>query len=409
MRTNASLKTMDNRKGTIMSNVDFLLEKVREKSLSQKVVIFGGGLYGMIFAEFLGVNHIPIAFYCDNNEEKWGKVMWGNFVCRAPGTLGREHLCLIVVKHKNVSEKIEEQLKGLNVDYMNICGDIMYEIAQKLTDEQFVKVKWFWYMGKVLNIDEPKTYNEKLQWLKLYDRKTEYTDLVDKYKVKEIIANKIGGEHIIPTLGVWNGFEEIDFSKLPDKFVLKCTHDSGSVIICREKAKLDLDQIREKMQMALKYNYFWLNREWPYKNIKPRIMAEKYMVNEEESYLEDYKIFCFDGIAKVILTVWGGHDDENRAIRRMYDTSWKNLNVGIRKKAAVTTSEPRPAQLDKMLEIAENLAVGTKHVRVDLYVCGNQIYFGELTFFHMSGYEDFEPESFDLQMGNYLSLSKIKI
>ena len=153
-------------------------------------------------------------------------------------------------------------------------------------------------MGKKLNLKNPQTFNEKLQWLKLYDRKPIYTTMVDKYEVKQFVANIIGEEYIIPTLGVWNSFDDIDFDSLPDRFVLKTTHDSGGVVICSDKRKLDLDTARKKLTKSLKNNFYYQGREWPYKNVKPRIIAEKYVIDDITGELRDYKFFCFDGDPK---------------------------------------------------------------------------------------------------------------
>lgn len=152
-----------------------------------------------------------------------------------------------------------------------------------LPDKAFIKLKYKDKFGKKINLNNPQTFNEKLQWLKLYDRNPEYTKMVDKYEVKKYVASIIGEEYIIPTLGVWNKFEDIDFNKLPDQFVLKCTHDSGGLVICKDKSKLDINEAKKKIEKSLKINYYYLSREWPYKNVKPQIIAEKYMVDESRN------------------------------------------------------------------------------------------------------------------------------
>lgn len=173
-------------------------------------------------------------------------------------------------------------------------------ILNKLSDEQYLRLVFRIKIGRKLNINDPKTFNEKLNWLKLNDRRPEYTTMVDKYLVKDYVANLIGNEYIIPTLGVWDKFEEIDFDKLPDSFVLKCTHDSGGLVVCRDKSKLDLSAAKKIINNSLKRNYYLHGREWPYKDVKPRIIAEKYMVDESGYELKDYKFFCFDGIPKAM-------------------------------------------------------------------------------------------------------------
>ena len=172
--------------------------------------------------------------------------------------------------------------------------------GKNLSDEKFIKLEYYACIGKKLNLKNPQTFNEKLQWLKLYDHKPEYTTMVDKYLAKKYVADKIGEEYIIPTLGIYDHFDEIDFDALPEQFVLKCTHDSGGLVICRDKSKLDVESAKNKIKKSLKRNYFWSGREWPYKNVKPRIIAEEYMVDESGYELKDYKFFCFRGIPKFL-------------------------------------------------------------------------------------------------------------
>ena len=187
---------------------------------------------------------------------------------------------------------------------------------------------------------------------------------------------------------------------------MKCTHDSAGLVICRNKEALDYKKAKDKIENCLKRNFFTYGREWPYKNVKPRIIAETYMEEPESKTgcLTDYKIFCFDGVPEAIMTVEGGHDDENSVIRRMYDTEWNLLNVGLHGKAPVKKAEKTPEKLDEMLKIARKLSKGFRHLRVDLYEIGGKVYFGELTFYHMSGYEIFEPYEFDLSLGSLLKL-----
>lgn len=187
-------------------------------------------------------------------------------------------------------------------DYLKNPYRVLLPLAARgylktMPDEKYLKLMFRARMGKKLNLDEPQTFNEKLQWLKLYNRKPEYTRMVDKYEAKAYVAERIGAEHIIPTLGIWNSFDEIDFNKLPMQFVLKCTHDSGGLVICKDKEKLDIKAAREKIEKSLKNSYYDWGREWPYKDVKPRIIAEQYMADN----LRDYKLFCFDSIPRMTL------------------------------------------------------------------------------------------------------------
>lgn len=280
------------------------------------------------------------------------------------------------------------------------------EFFNFLPDEPYLKLRYYSQMRKKLDLETPKTFNEKLQWLKLHDRNPLYTELVDKYEVRKHIEAAIGGEYLIPLLGgPWNSFDEIDFDSLPEQFVLKCTHDSGGLVICRDKANLDKASARVKIEKCLKRNYYWPVREQPYKNVPPRIIAEAYMEDSGREFLTDYKLFCFHGEPKMVLTIQGGHLDESQAVRRMYDENWNLIPVGIRGKAPVTEAEPKPEQLERMLALARKLSAGKKHLRVDFYVVGGHIYFGELTFYHMSGLEQFVPESYDALFGSYLNIA----
>ena len=174
------------------------------------------------------------------------------------------------------------------IDYLDSRGFFKF-----MSDEAYLKFMYKLKMKRKLNLSDPQTFNEKLQWLKIYDRKPEYTTMVDKYEAKKYVADIIGEEYIIPTLGVWDRFEDIDFDELPDQFVLKCTHDSGGLVICRDKSKLDLKAAKKKINKSLKRNYYWIGREWPYKNVRPRIIAEKFMTDPTSDDLQDYKFFFF--------------------------------------------------------------------------------------------------------------------
>lgn len=210
-----------------------------------------------------------------------------------------------------------------------------------------------------------------------------------------------GEEYIIPTLGVWEHFDDIDFDKLPDKFVLKCTHDSGGLVICRDKSKFDKEAARKKLEKCLKRNYFLYGREWPYKNVPPRIIAEKYMVDESGVELKDYKIFCFHGVPKIIEV------DFNRFVghkRNLYTTSWELIDLEICYPSDENFKIAKPEHLEKLLQLATVLSQDIPHIRTDFYVINGKIYFGELTFCHGSGFEKFIPEEWDKIFGDWLKL-----
>lgn len=274
-------------------------------------------------------------------------------------------------------------------------------LFDKWSDEKFLKKKYRIVTGKELNLECPESFNEKLQWLKLHDRKRCYTTMVDKYAVKDYVAGKVGEKYIIPTFGVWERFEDIDFNKLPKQFALKCTHDSGGVVICKDKEKLDMRHAKRILSSSLKRNYFYKGREWPYLNVSPRIIAEQYMVDESEKELKDYKLFCFDGEPKLIQVDFGRFDVHRR---NLYTTDWEYIDASIKYPKDPSTQIPRPARLKEMLEVAEKLAEGIPHVRVDLYSIKEKIYFGELTMYHGGGMEKFTPEELGKRMGGWIKL-----
>ena len=271
------------------------------------------------------------------------------------------------------------------------------------SDERFLKTKFKLRMNRELNLDNPKTFNEKLQWLKLYNRKPEHTRMVDKYEAKKYVAEIIGEEHIIPTFGVWDSVEDIDFASLPNQFVLKCTHDCGGIVICKDKSQLDIAQAKKKLNKTLNKNYYYLGREWPYKNVKPRIIAEQYMEDESGYELKDYKWFCFNGEPKAlfIATDRGNVNEETKF--DFFDTDFNHLPFTNGHPNANRTIA-KPAGFEKMKELAAILSKGEPHLRVDFYDINGKIYFGELTFFHWGGMVPFKPAEWDYTFGSWIEL-----
>jgi hypothetical protein len=270
-------------------------------------------------------------------------------------------------------------------------------------DEDFIKRKYKLSFGKELNLDFPQTYNEKLQWLKLNYRKPIMTAMVDKYEVKKYIADLIGEEYIIPTLGVWDRFEDIDFDKLPNQFVLKCTHDSGGVIICKDKSELNKTQAQKKLEKCLNRNYYYQNREWPYKDVKPRIIAEQYMEDESGYELKDYKFFCFDGKPKYCQVIAGR--DSGVTTIDWYDKDWNHQPFQEPKDYPFSEQgHCKPHCLNEMWELAAKLSHELPFLRVDFYEISNSIKFGELTFFPTSGMGGFTPEEWDYTFGSWIKL-----
>ena len=195
-------------------------------------------------------------------------------------------------------------IKGIHYltdkNYRFAVNGTRFNMYHGMSDDEYLKRLFRYKLGYELDLINPKTFNEKLQWLKLYDRRPEYTTMVDKYEVKAYVAERIGDQYIIPTFGVWNHFDDIDFDILPNQFVLKCTHDSGGLAICKDKAKWNKAAAKRRLEKSLKRNYYYVGREWPYKNVKPRIIAEQYMEDDTTHELRDYKFFSFDGVAKAL-------------------------------------------------------------------------------------------------------------
>lgn len=275
------------------------------------------------------------------------------------------------------------------------------KVSHFIPDKLYILIRYRMRMGEWPNLKNPITYNEKLQWIKLYDRKPEYSTMVDKYAVKEYVKKLIGDEYIIPTLGVWDKFEDIDFNKLPQQFVLKCTHDSGGLVICSDKNKLDIEAARKKINGSLNSNYYWHSREWPYKNVKPRIIAEQYMADESGVELKDYKIFTFNGVPKFIQVDFGRFSGHRR---NLYTTDWEYMDVENYYPTDPDTKIEKPVCLEKLLELSRVLSAGIPHLRTDFYIIDGKIYFGELTFFHGSGMKKYEPRNFEVTMGNWMEL-----
>lgn len=273
-----------------------------------------------------------------------------------------------------------------------------------IDDLTYLKCMFRGTMGRTLNLDNPQTFNEKLQWLKLHDRKPVYSEMVDKYEAKNYVSDRIGKQYIIPTLGVWNSFEEIDFDLLPDQFVLKCTHDSGGLIVCKNKSELDLENAKKKISKSLARNYYKWGREWPYKNVMPKIIAEQFIHNNSDEDLKDYKFFCFNGKVKCFKIDF---DRFNNHHANYYDTDGNLLNFG----EAVCPPKPDrklelPNTIKTMEMLAENLSRGFSFLRVDFYDIDGIIYFGELTFYPQAGFGRFIPEEGDNILGSWLNLPK---
>lgn len=281
---------------------------------------------------------------------------------------------------------------------------------QSMSDEEYLTRLYKAKMGRTLNLNNPQTFNEKLQWLKIHDRKPIYTSMVDKLEAKDFVAERIGEKYIIKTLGVWNRFDQIDFDSLPNKFVLKCTHDSGGVVICRDKSKFDIAAAKKKIESSLARNYYTRYREWPYKDVHPMIIAEEYMENintsepHSESTLIDYKLQCFDGKFDNILVV-EGRFSEHGPKYYYFDRTWKYIPYCPYDDIVIDDLKVlKPKCYEEMISISEKLSKGVPQLRVDLYEINNKVYFGEMTFYSQSGFDTDITYEADCILGSKLTL-----
>lgn len=270
-------------------------------------------------------------------------------------------------------------------------------------DKLYLKMIYRATFNKKINFENPKTFNEKLQWLKLYDRKPFYTQIADKYEARQYIANIIGTDYLIPLLGVWDKFEDIDFTALPNQFVLKCTHDSGGVVICKDKSSFNQSLAKTKINKCMKKNYYYPGREKQYKDIKPRIIAEAYL-EDEGGELNDYKIMCFNGKVKCSFVCTNRYSSTGLFVN-FYDAEWNDMPF-FRYFPKNPTLVKKPDEYEEMVMLTEKLAQDIVFIRVDFYKMQNKIYIGELTLHPGGGFEPFTPEKYDEILGSWIELPK---
>ena len=280
------------------------------------------------------------------------------------------------------------------------------KLSRLIPDRIYLQIVYFKHFRRFINFNNPKTFNEKIQWLKLNYRNEEYTKLVDKYRVKQYITKLIGEEYVIPTLGVWNNVDDIDFKSLPEKFVLKCNNDSGGIVICKNKKDFDEAKAKSFLKERLKNNGYWYGREWPYKNVKPCIIAEKYMEDSISKDIKDYKFFCFNGSME-FFDIDIDRFIEHRA--NYYDRNGNFLPFGKTYCPPDYTKKiEMPKNLDKMIELAETISHNTVLSRIDFYEIDGQVYFGEITFYPGSGFSPFTDEKWDYKLEDMIDLPNIK-
>ncbi len=308
--------------------------------------------------------------------------------------------------------KIKTLRKLLNEDkrqvIIAIYNNVVHTgITNLLSDEKYLKLTYRIRFGKKINLNKPVSFNEKLQWLKLYDRNPEYVKMVDKVLVKDYVADIIGKEYIIPTIGIYDSFDDIDFDELPDQFVLKCNHDSGSVVICHDRSKFDVKKARRKLTKRLKTDAFYWGREWPYKLVERKIFAEQYMEDNESNELKDYKLMCFNGKVKCSFVGSERFTEDGLKIT-FFDKDWKEMPFE-RHYPKSKLEIKKPLNYDEMVDLAEKLSKNIPFVRIDFYEVGEKLFFGEITFFPGSGWEEFTPSEWDETLGNWIKLPRSDI
>ena len=350
----------------------------------KEMIIFGAGYYGKQITFLLNLLGIKVVACFDNDKRAINTNLMDITKCIAPCYMKNIPI-VISIRDTNVAEQIYQQCKKLGY---NVIFTVDYKKLEKyinnLPDKQFLEIQYaVKFGGNLINWENPKTFNEKQQWMKLYDRNPKYTKLVDKFEVKKYVAEKIGSKFIVPTLKVWDSADDIDFDLLPERFVLKCTHDSGSYILCTSKQILDIDEIRKKIRNALNTNYFFIHREWPYKNVKPRVLCEEFIGDQYGKIPYDFKVSCFGGEPKFYSVAV---DRQTELAFYYYDVSHKDITdiVAREKKEKRNIILPCKEKLDQMLELARILSKGFPYVRVDFMIL-DRIYFSELTFFPDAG------------------------
>lgn len=283
--------------------------------------------------------------------------------------------------------------------YRKIC----YLFGRIIPDKLYIKMMYQVKLGCKCNLKKPETFNEKLNWLKLYDRRDIYTKMADKYEVRAYVKEMLGDDYLIPLLGVWDRVEDIDLNILPNQFVLKCTHDSASVVICKNKLTFNWEEAAQRLKKALSINYYYESREWPYKNIKPRVIAECYMVDESNEELKDYKIYNFNGEPRLIQVDFGRFTHHER---NLYSTDWEYIDEEIEYPQNPAVKIEKPENLDEMIRLAEMISKGIPSVRTDFYSINGKTYFGEITFYQEGGFARFASKEYEKELGSLINLSE---
>ena len=281
------------------------------------------------------------------------------------------------------------------------------KVLSLIPDSIYLRMRYFQYTHKWLDLKKPKRFNEKLQWLKLYNRRPEYTVMVDKLLARDYIKQTIGEQYLIPLLGAWDSVDEIDFDALPDRFVIKCNHNSGEgMYLCKDKSKMDVEKVKKDLKRGLEQDYYLCDREWPYKNVPRKIVAEEFLDDGSGKGINDYKVFNFDGepyMIQVDFDRFSGHK------KNLYTTDWKLCDFSFNYPSHPEIEIAKPETLDEMLRLSRILSKGNPYMRTDFYSVNGKLYFGELTFFPASGYGRFNPDEIDFDLGNKITLPDKKV
>ena len=393
------------------------------KEYDGDICIFGAGDYGATWCyALLKDAGLKIACYIDNY--KAGTICNGLPVYPLDHIKQHGELFVFVSTRGEAEVEMVEQLESIGVkkyyhfdsdyapvdfaQYLDTLGDeeLIKKFPSVMDDEEYLKIRFKYRMGYELDLEHPKTFNEKLNWLKIHDRNPIYTTMADKYAVKDYVGRKIGFEHVVPLYGVWERFEDIDFASMPNQFVLKCSHNCGNVIVCKNKDDFDMEAAGTALKNVLGNNAFWADREWPYKNIKPAIISEKF-IESHDDVLEVYKFFCFDGEPYIIQVIQNDKTPEETI--DYFNMEWNLLDIHQNYPNS-KNHIVKPCNFEKMAEICRNLSFGIPFVRVDLYLDKEEcIYFSEYTFFSDSGCERFYPEKWDYILGDRLNIKRLQM
>lgn len=392
--------------------------ELEEICSGRKICIWGYGRIGKTFVLIsLKSAGADITCYCDSRYRVNESFEGIPLVSLDELSEMKDIFVFIALNNQDEQKKISSLLDRIRIQYevfdnrclTELCNSL--ETASKnlvnkyrnlMDDELYLKIIFKQRMKRELDLDNPKAFNEKLQWLKINDRKPFYTSLVDKIKVKQYISGIIGEEHVIPALGIWDSVDDIDFDNLPNSFVLKCTHDSGSVIICPDKKEFDYNAAKRKLKKAMATNYYWPKREWPYKDVNPRIIAEEYVKQISEDVLPVYKFFAFGGKPEIIQTI--KNDKTDHETIDYFDTQWNLLELRQNFPNS-TVPLKKPEHYDEMLDMVKKICQGFRFVRVDFYSVKGKNIFSEITFYSDSGFAAFHPEEWDYRLGKLIDVS----